>query len=144
MTGFNNLLLPPGLHDAEIFSVDDLGVLPSKFGPKRRLEVVFRVENDVLGAYRAERRYHYTLGDGSHLLRDVASLLGRRPDENFDPKSLVGMRCQIHSALKKRVLNESKVLILGLVPARRCVFPAKIECALKKLEKALEHSESSQ
>ena len=92
---------PPGLHQAVCVDVIDLGMVDGKFGPKRKLKLVFQLKskNKVGERFQARASYTQSLFEGSNLRRDLESWRGRAfTDEErkaFDVERLIGKNCQL-------------------------------------------------
>src|SRR5512139_1770544 len=115
---------PPGLHAGVCVDVVDLGMVDGKFGPKRKLKLVWqlKLKNKVGERFQARASYTQSLMEGSNLRRDLESWRGRAftPAElkAFDVEVLIGVNCQLN--LKH---NTSKST--GRVYAQVCaVLPA--------------------
>ena len=89
---------PPGLHEAVCVDVVDLGMVDGKFGPKRKLKLVWQLKmrNKQGEPYQVRQSYTQSLFDGSNLRRDLESWRGRSftdaERKNFDVEKLIGVR----------------------------------------------------
>jgi hypothetical protein len=117
MNGFNSDLPPPGLYDAEIFDVRDLGILPTSFGPTHKVAIRFRVESGNR-PYLVPRTYAFKITARSHLGRDIASLLGEVPKPGFDLWKLTGLACQLHFSIAQLSDQRKRAMVLGILPSR--------------------------
>lgn len=115
MNGFNSDLPPPGLYDAQIFDIRDLGILPTSFGPTHKVAIRFRLQSGTRD-FLIPRTYAYKITARSHLGRDITSLLGELPEPGFDLKSLVGLTCQLHLAIEQLSEGRNRARVLGIVP----------------------------
>jgi len=92
---------PPGLHSAVCCDVVDLGMVDGKFGPKRKLKLIFQLKakNKQGERFQARASYTQSLMEGSNLRRDLESWRGRAFNEverkAFDVEKLIGVNCQI-------------------------------------------------
>lgn len=118
MNGFNYDLPAPGIYDAQIFEIRDLGIIPTSFGPTHKVAIRFRVGSGN-SAYLVSRAYAYKITARSHLGRDIASLLGELPEPGFDLRSLVGLTCQLHVAIAQLSDHRKRVIVLGILPSRK-------------------------
>lgn len=103
---------PPGLHSAVCCDVVDLGIVDGKFGPKRKLKIIWQTKAKNKAGERFQIRASYTqsLSEGSNLRRDLESWRGRSftPEERkaFDVERLIGVNCQIN--VKHNVSKEGR------------------------------------
>lgn len=92
---------PPGLHSAVCVDVVDLGMVDGKFGPKRKLKLIWQLKAKNRQGERFQVRASYTqsLMDGSNLRRDLESWRGRaftaEERKGFDVEKLLGVNCQL-------------------------------------------------
>lgn len=92
---------PPGLHEAVCVDVVDMGIVPTKFGPKSKVKVIWQIKmlNKEGERFQARATYTQSLMEGSNLRRDLESWRGRTftPDElkGFDVEKLLGVNCQL-------------------------------------------------
>ena len=117
MNGFNSELPSAGLYDANVFDIRDLGIMPTPFGPIHKIAIRFRVESGNR-AYLVPRTYTYKITARSHLGRDIASLLGKVPEPDFDLGSLVGLTCQLHLGIEQLSETKQRARVLGIVPSK--------------------------
>lgn len=117
MNDFNSDLPPPGLYDAQIFDLRDLGIIPTPFGSIHKIAIRFQVASGKR-AYLVPRTYAFKVTSRSHLGRDIASLLGEVPEPDFDLGSLVGLTCQLHLGIEQLSETKQRARILGIVPSR--------------------------
>lgn len=103
---------PPGLHSAVCVDVVDLGLVDGKFGPKRKLKLIWQTKARNKQGERFQIRASYTqsLAEGANLRRDLESWRGRSftPEERkaFDVERLIGVNCQIN--VKHNVSKEGR------------------------------------
>lgn len=92
---------PPGLHEAVCVDVVDLGIVPGKFGLKRKLKLIWqlKMKNKDGERFHARASYTQSLMEGSNLRRDLESWRGRsftREElKEFDVEKLIGVNCQL-------------------------------------------------
>ena len=92
---------PPGLHNAVCCDVVDLGVVDGAFGPKRKVKLIWQLEekNKTGERFQARATYTQSLAEGSNLRRDLESWRGRAftPEEKkgFDLERIIGVTCQL-------------------------------------------------
>jgi hypothetical protein len=92
---------PPGLHEAVCVDVVDLGMVDGKFGPKRKLKLIWQLKgkNKLGERYQARASYTQSLMEGSNLRRDLESWRGRAftdvERKAFDVEKLIGVNCQL-------------------------------------------------
>lgn len=92
---------PPGLHQAVCVDVVDLGMVDGKFGPKRKLKLIWQLKakNKQGERFQARASYTQSLMEGSNLRRDLEAWRGRgfTPEERkaFDVEKLIGVNCQL-------------------------------------------------
>jgi hypothetical protein len=92
---------PPGLHQAVCVDVVDLGLVDTKFGPKRKLKIIWQLamKNKQGERFQARASYTQSLMEGSNLRRDLESWRGRSFTEEerkgFDVEKLIGVNCQL-------------------------------------------------
>src|SRR5512135_405411 len=92
---------PPGLHQAVCVDVVDLGMVDGKFGPKRKLKLVWQLKakNKLGERFQARASYTQSLMEGSNLRRDLESWRGRAftpaAIKAFDVEVLIGVNCQL-------------------------------------------------
>lgn len=115
---------PPGLHSAVCVDVVDLGIVDGKFGPKRKLKLIFQLKtkNKQGERFQACASYTQSLMDGSNLRRDLESWRGRAFTEverkGFDVEKLIGVNCQLN--LKHNVsksTGRTYAQITAIIPA---------------------------
>jgi hypothetical protein len=115
---------PPGLHSAVCVDVVDLGLVDGKFGPKRKLKLVFQLKTTNKQGERFQARASYTqsLMEGSNLRRDLESWRGRAftdaERKGFDVEKLIGANCQLN--LKHNVsksTGRTYAQITAIIPA---------------------------
>ena len=103
---------PPGLHQAVCVDVVDLGIVDGKFGPKRKLKIIWqtKAKNRIGERFQIRASYTQSLSEGSNLRRDLESWRGRSftPEERkaFDVEKLIGVNCQIN--VKHNVSKEGR------------------------------------
>ena len=103
---------PPGLQSAVCVDVVDLGVVDGKFGPKRKLKIIWqtKAKNKLGERFQIRASYTQSLSEGSNLRRDLESWRGRSftPEERkaFDVERLIGVNCQIN--VKHNVSKEGR------------------------------------
>lgn len=103
---------PPGLHQAVCVDVVDLGMVDGKFGPKRKLKLIWQLamKNQLGERFQARATYTQSLFEGSNLRRDLEAWRGRAFTEeerrNFDVEKLIGVNCQL--SLKHAVSQQGR------------------------------------
>lgn len=70
----------------------DLGTVPTKFGPKVKIRLVWVLDrNDSEGKpFRAMKQINASLDEKSELYKTVAAITGAAPQVGFDTESLIG------------------------------------------------------
>lgn len=114
---------PPGLHSAVCVDVVDLGIVDGKFGPKRKLKIIWqtKAKNKMGERFQIRASYTQSLSEGSNLRRDLESWRGRSftPEERkaFDVERLIGVNCQIN--VKHNVSKEGRTYAnaTAIIPA---------------------------
>lgn len=117
---------PPGLHEAVCVDVVDLGMVDGKFGPKRKLKLVWQLKmrNKLGEPFQARASYTQSLYEGSNLRRDLESWRGRAftdaERKAFDVEKLIGVNCQIsikHDVSRSTGRTYAKVTVV--LPANK-------------------------
>ncbi len=82
---------------ATLTEVKDLGIVETRFGPKRRVR--FTWETEQVGAsgrpLRVFQAFNLSFDPKAHLYKAVRQILGREPERRFDLESLVGTRATL-------------------------------------------------
>lgn len=92
---------PEGLHLAVCVDVVDLGLQPSQWGDKHKVQLRWQVEAEHAQARRFEVRKLYTLSlaDKATLRKDLEAWRGRKFSEEelagFDLEKLIGVNAQV-------------------------------------------------
>lgn len=113
---------PPGLHQAVCVDVVDLGVVEGKFGPKRKLKIVWQLKDRNAKGLRFQIRGSYTqsLHEKSRLRHDLESWRGRpfSRDElrEFDVEKLIGANCLIQAAHRVSAQGRTYANAQAIVP----------------------------
>ncbi len=87
-----------GVHLASLEKIEDLGVKETASGPKHRVRLIWKIEDqqgpagEILRAYESHTKMW---SENSYLRKRVASVLGRDPGPRFNLGSLVGVRARI-------------------------------------------------
>lgn len=95
---------PPGLHQAVCCDVVDLGVVEGKFGPKRKLKIVWQLEsrNEKGERFQVRASYTQSLAEKSNLRHALEAWRGRPFSQEelraFDVERLIGANCQMQVA----------------------------------------------
>jgi hypothetical protein len=113
----NSDLPAPGVYDAEVSNLKDLGDVPTPFGVTHKVLVTFRLASENR-SYLVPRPYAFKFSSRSHLGRDICSLLGRVPEPNFDLRNLLGISCQLHVGIEQLPDQRQRALVLGILPSR--------------------------
>lgn len=117
---------PPGLHSAVCCDVVDLGLVDGKFGPKRKLKLIWQLKarNKQGERFQARASYTQSLMDGSNLRRDLESWRGRaftaEERKAFDVEKLIGVNCQL--SLKHNVsksTGRTYAQVTAVLPAQK-------------------------
>jgi hypothetical protein len=93
-----------GTHNAVCADVVDVGVKPTKFGPKPKLKIVYLIEErDQVGQpIRVDDYYNASIHEKAKLYGTVKTLTGTYPKVDaageFDTDSMIGRQCQIKTA----------------------------------------------
>lgn len=93
-----------GSHNAVCADVVDVGVKPTKFGPRQKLKIVYLIdERDQAGQpIRVDDFYNASIHEKSDLYGTVKTLTGTDPKLDaageFDTDSIIGRLCQIKTA----------------------------------------------
>jgi hypothetical protein len=87
----------PGIHQAEIVSVRDLGERRGKYGTSRVVAVTFEVKYQTAAenGRQAVRFYNPTVHEKSRLSADLSVFYGHVPEDFEDTEELVGLYCKI-------------------------------------------------
>lgn len=124
-------LPPPGVYDAEVYDLRDLGYVATPFGSIHKVLIRFRIDSENR-SYLVPRPYAFKFSSRSHLGRDLCSLLGRVPEPNFDLRDLLGISCQLHVGIEQLPDQRQRAMVLGILPSRKKApwkseipFPAK-------------------
>lgn len=107
---FERTLPAEGLDQGVLYSILDLGTQASKYGDKRKIELSFELPNQkhVFNEEDGERplivseMYTMSFNTRSNLYKDVCSILGEAPGENFDLFGLVGKTVNLNIAHNSR------------------------------------------
>jgi hypothetical protein len=93
---------PEGLHHAVCVDVVDLGIVPSSFGDKHKVRIVWQIEEENIETRRrfeARKQFNLSLHEKATLRKDLESWRGRKftDDElkGFDLEKLIAANCQI-------------------------------------------------
>ncbi len=92
---------PDGVHNAVCVDEIDLGVVPSTFGPKHMLKIVWEIEELMENGKRflVSKRYSASLHEKSSLHKDLKSWRGKAFTSEelkaFDLENVVGKPCQL-------------------------------------------------
>lgn len=117
---------PPGLHAAVCCDVVDLGMVDGKFGPKRKLKLIWQLKarNKQGERFQARASYTQSLMEGSNLRRDLESWRGRAftdaERKGFDVEKLIGVNCQL--SLKHNVsksTGRTYAQVTAVLPAEK-------------------------
>jgi hypothetical protein len=93
---------PEGLHHAVCVDVIDLGIVPSTFGDKHKVRIVWQIEDEnaeTRRRFEARKQYNLSLHEKATLRKDLEAWRGRKfSDEElkgFDLEKLLTVNCQI-------------------------------------------------
>lgn len=93
---------PEGLHHAVCVDVVDLGIVPSTFGDKHKVRIVWQIEeqnHETHRRFEARKHYNLSLHEKATLRKDLEAWRGRKFTEDelrgFDLEKLLGANCQI-------------------------------------------------
>lgn len=90
---------PSGTHQAVCVDVVDLGSMPTNFGPKRKVKIVWQINEPMENGNRfsVQSRYTASLNEKATLRRDLEAWRGRPFSEEelkgFDIEKLLGANC---------------------------------------------------
>lgn len=116
---------PPGLHEAVCVDVVDLGMVDGKFGPKRKLKLIWQLKtkNKTGERFQARASYTQSLFKEANLRKHLESWRGRSftPEEvkGFDVEKLIGANCQL--SLKHEVSQQGRTYakVTAVLPANK-------------------------
>lgn len=96
----NRTPCPEGLYDAICVDVIDLGTVPTAYGDKHQLQILWEVRSDEGMVYHLSKRYAASLHEKAKLAQDLKAWRGGvelSPEEmrGFDLEQLVGKCCQL-------------------------------------------------
>lgn len=87
----NFTLMPEGTQQVVIASVENLGKVNTAFGPKLKARVRFAASDGST----VIRDYTQSLHEKSRLYRDIKSITGKAPTDDFDVETLIGRQIQV-------------------------------------------------
>lgn len=91
---------PEGLYDAICVDVIDLGTVPTAYGDKHQLQILWEVRSDEGMVYHLSKRYAASLHEKAKLAQDLKAWRGgvelsAEEMRGFDLEQLVGKCCQL-------------------------------------------------
>lgn len=96
----NRTPCPEGLYDAVCVDVIDLGEVPTTYGDKHQIQMLWEVRTDEGIVYHLSKRYTATLHEKAKLAQDLKAWRGgvdlsAEEMRGFDLEQLVGKCCQL-------------------------------------------------
>lgn len=146
-------VLEPGVMQATMTRIDDVGNLPDKFNPgktKHKYAITFEVDRQYKSAsgelknMSVDGLYTLTLDERSNFYKLVCALLNRKLTigEEVDPDTLLGSRCMLvikNNDKKFPVIDGVLPVIEGLPPMKAQNLPAA-EWIMKRVSPATSNS----
>jgi hypothetical protein len=87
-----------GIHPAVVHALEDLGIIPTQWGPKPKMNIVFELldeRNSQGEPYVVKQRFTTSLHQKAKLFEAVRLIGGTDPRRDFDLEKLIGMRVEL-------------------------------------------------
>lgn len=115
---------PEGLHHAVCVDVVDLGIVPTPWGDKHKVRIVWQIDDDNPDTgkrYDTRQQYSLSLHEKASLRNHLESWRGRKfTDEElmgFDLEKLIGANCQIQVVHTITDQGKTYANVQAVVPA---------------------------
>jgi len=113
-----------GVFAATLADVVDLGLVPTKYGTKAKVRLVWVLgSNDSEGRpFRVMRQFNATLNDRGDLYKAVKDILSTAPPVPYDIETLIGKSNQL-VIIKETVGDKIFVNVKGILPLGNLTAP---------------------